>query len=153
MANDSSNSSRSTYRNYPHIASIESFLVGIEPLQPALVILFGSVATGDFTQKSDADILVIFDEPTEWSKVYAHSDGWVQPVVKTLAEVSDLLMTATPFFCEIIEDGIVLRDRDGFYDYLRNLVEEAKTQHGLVRSAEGWRWTPRYEDTAKTRQP
>ena len=43
MANDSSNSSRSTYRDYPHIASIESFLTGIEPLQPALVILFGSV--------------------------------------------------------------------------------------------------------------
>lgn len=141
MASDSSNSSKSTYRDYPHIASIESFLAGIEPLQPVLVILFGSVATGDFTQKSDADMLVVFDEPTEWQKVYAHSDGWVQPVVKTLAEVSDLVMTATPFFCQIIEDGIVLRDRDGFYDYLRDLVEEAKTRHCLVRSAEGWQWT------------
>ncbi len=140
MAGDSSNSLRSTYRDYPHIASIESFLAGIEPLQPALVILFGSVATGDFTQKSDADVLVVFDEPVEWQEVYAHSDGWVQPVVKTLAEVSDLLMAATPFFCQIIEDGVVLRDRDGLYNHLRDLAEEAKSRQGLVRSAEGWHW-------------
>jgi len=117
-----------------------------------LVILFGSVATGDFTQKSDADVLVVFNEPTEWLKVYAHSDGWVQPVVKTLAEVSDLLMTATPFFCQITEDGIVLRDRDGSYDYLRDLVKEAKTRHGLVRSAEGWQWTPEIRRHRETQE-
>ena len=62
-------------------------------------------------------------------------------MVETLVEVSDLLMAATPFSCEIIEDGVMLRDRDSFYDHLRDLVEEAKMRDGLVRSAEGWQWT------------
>ena len=55
MAQKSSNSSRATWRDYPHWSSVERFVEQVRRLDPLLVLLFGSVTTGEFTQYSDAD--------------------------------------------------------------------------------------------------
>jgi len=64
MAQKSSNSSRATWRDYPHWSSVERFVEQVRRLDPLLVLLFGSVTTGEFTQYSDADVLVVFEHPT-----------------------------------------------------------------------------------------
>jgi len=62
---------------------VECFVEQVRRLDPLLVLIFGSVVTGEFTQYSDGDVLVAFGHPVEWETVYACSDGVVQPVVKT----------------------------------------------------------------------
>lgn len=127
--------------NYPHWPSVEHFVANVSQLRPVLVLLFGSVAMGEFTQHSDADVLVVFTEPTSWEAVYACSDGIVQPLVKTWSELEAHIKAGEPFYCEIIEDGQVLFDASDFCDQLRRLAEVARQQRQMQRTARGgWRW-------------
>ena len=113
---------------------------GMEKMGALLVLLFGSVANGDFTQNSDADVLVVFPKPVDWLEVYAYSDGLVQPLVKTLDTVINRVNQGDPFMCEIIEDGIPLSDKKDLYPKLQVAVKKAKKRWGLVRTPEGWKW-------------
>ncbi len=112
---------------------------GVQALQPALVMLFGSVAQGEFTQYSDADILTVFYEPVDWGEVYTYSDGWVQPVVKTVQEIQEQLDQGNPLFCELFEDGIVLYD-GGVQQHFERLVGETRARFELTRMRHGWFW-------------
>ncbi len=140
MAQRSSNSSRVTWHDYPHKSSVERFVEEVRRLDPLLVLLFGSVATGEFTQYSDADVLVVFEHPVNWETVYACSDGVVQPVVKAQDELAAQIAAGEPFFCEIVEEGQVLFDAGSVYARLRRHVAAARERWGLERTVDGWRW-------------
>ena len=140
MAQRSSNSLRATWRDYPHRSSVERFVEKVRQLDPLLVLLFGSVATGEFTQYSDADVLVVCERPADWETVYACSDGVVQPVVKTRDELAAQIAAGEPFFCEIVEEGQVLFDAGGVYVWLCRRVAAARERWGLERTVDGWRW-------------
>lgn len=131
---------KARYPEYAHWVSVERFVAGVRLLDPLLVLLFGSLARGEFTQHSDADILVITREPVDWLEVYEHSDGLVQPVVKSLMEMETRLAAGDPFLCEIIEDGVPLYEVEGTHARLRSCVQEAKARWGLERVPGGWRW-------------
>jgi hypothetical protein len=105
-----------------------------------LVVLFGSVARGEFTRDSDADVLVVFDRPVDWETVYADREGAVHPVIKTLEQVEEQIREGEPFFVEMIEDGIPLYDSDGLYQRLSRAVQQAKAAWGLERTSFGWQW-------------
>ncbi|HUX75322.1 MAG TPA: nucleotidyltransferase domain-containing protein [Anaerolineae bacterium] len=119
---------------------MERFIEKVRRLDPLLVLLFGSVATGEFTQYSDADVLVLFERPVDWETVYACSDGVVQPVVKTRDELAAQIAAGEPFFCEIVEEGQVLFDAGGVYAWLCRSVAAARERWGLERTVDGWRW-------------
>ncbi|MEO0249415.1 MAG: nucleotidyltransferase domain-containing protein [candidate division WOR-3 bacterium] len=131
---------KATYRDYPHWCEVQRFVKGVASLKPLLILLFGSVATGEFTQDSDADVLVIFDRPVEWLMIYAHSQGMVQPLVKTLDEVLAEIRHGEPFFIEIVEDGLALYDAGGIHQRLIGEAAKAKREWGLTRTADGWEW-------------
>ena len=140
MAQRSLNSSKATWREYPHWPSIERFVDRVRRLDPLLVLLFGSVVTGEFTQYSDADVLVVFARSVDWDTVYACSDGLVQPVVKTLDALTAQIAAGEPFFCEIVEQGQVLLDADGVYEQLCRYVADARQRWGLEQTPVGWHW-------------
>jgi len=119
---------------------VERFVEQVRRLKPLLVLLFGSAATGEFTQYSDADVLVVFDRPVDWDAVYACSDGIVQPMVKTWDELTVQIADGEPFLCEIVEEGQVLSDADGVCERLRRQVADARQRWGLERTPDGWRW-------------
>jgi len=119
---------------------VERFVEKVRRLDPLLVLLFGSVATGEFTQYSDADVLVLFERPVDWETAYACSDGIVQPVVKTRDELAAQIAAGEPFFCEIVEEGQVLFDAGSVYARLRRHVAAARERWGLERTVDGWRW-------------
>lgn len=140
MDGKSSVSSSSTWRNAPQRASVERFLERVRRLDPLLVILFGSLATGDYTPSSDADVLVVLRQPVEWETVYACSDGVVQPVVTTWEEFIAQLEDGEPFFHEVIVEGTVLLDAAGLWDGLRRRASAAAQRLGLERTPYGWKW-------------
>jgi len=108
--------------------------------RPLLVVLFGSVARGEFRQGSDADVLVVFEKPVDLDVVYADREGAVHPVVKTLEQMDKFIREGEPFYIEMIEDGIPLYDADGEFKKLSRLVRDAKIAWGLERDSDGWRW-------------
>lgn len=130
-----------TWPDVPQRRSVERFLEGIRRLDPLLVVLFGSLATGNHTQHSDADVLVVFREPVEWEAVYAFSDGVVQPVVVTWEELLLRLAEGEPFFHEILAEGIpLLQADDALWDELTRRAAEAARAQALARTPSGWRW-------------
>lgn len=140
MAQKSSSSSRATWHNYPHWSSVERFVEQVRRLDPLLVLIFGSAVTGEFTQYSDADLLIVFEQPVDWETVYACSDGVVQPTVKTWDELTEQIAAGEPFLCEIVEDGQALFDVAGVHEQLRRYAATARERLGLERTPAGWRW-------------
>ncbi len=132
--------SKATYLDYPHLDELRSFVKGVEALRPELVLLFGSVATGEFTQRSDADVLVVFERETDWLKVYQHSQGMVQPIVRTISQIEDLVCAGEPFYIQAFLEGVFLAGDQNTYQRFRAMVDEAIGAHGLARTAHGWRW-------------
>jgi predicted nucleotidyltransferase len=132
--------SKPTYRDYPHLDELMTFVSGVEALKPQLILLFGSVATGECTQRGDTDVLVIFDRPTDWLDVYRFSQGIVQPIVRTVAEVENLIQAGEPFYIQAFLEGVFLAGDEQTYRRLRALVDEAISAHGIIRTKHGWRW-------------
>jgi hypothetical protein len=124
---------------YPGFGELEAFVRKVAWHRPLLVLLFGSLATGEFTQHSDADVLVIFNRLVDWMTVYECSTGWVQPLVWELGEALREIEEGNTLLIEAIEDGIPLLNRVGTYELLREAPERAKSLLGLVRVEQGWR--------------
>ncbi len=117
-----------------------AFVKGVKALRPSLVLLFGSVATGEYTQRSDADVLAVFDRPVDWLEVYTYSQGMVEPIVRTISEIERLVRDGEPFYIQAFLEGSLLHGDEATYHRLRTMVEEAITSHGLIRTERGWRW-------------
>ena len=137
----SSVSSRRILHNYPRAREVRVFLRKVRRLKPVLIILFGSVARGNFKEDSDADVLILFERPLRWAQVYSLGMGVVQPVVKTMDEFSALLEEGEPFAFEILEDGVLLYDADGYHARFTKQAAAARDRHCLVRVKGSWRWT------------
>jgi predicted nucleotidyltransferase len=87
------------------------------------VLLFGSLAANDYTQYSDADVLVVFERPVDWLEVYAGSDGIVQPVVKSWEVLVEDVRQAEPFYLQMLREGITLFDKGGYRNILVDMAE------------------------------
>jgi hypothetical protein len=128
--------------SYPHLDSVRRFVDCLAPKQPLLVALFGSVATGDFTSSSDADVLAVFVDPPEWPEVYACSDGWVQPLVASLSDFKARLIEGDGFTHEILEDGLLLDGPPELWGELKELAQQTRERLGIKRQEYGWSYRP-----------
>jgi len=130
--------SKTRYQHYPHRESIDEFVDRIAADGPLLLVLFGSVATGDFTESSDADILVVFKHPCPWIAVYAHSDGIVQPLVMTLLELRKRIQGGDSLVHEILQDGVLLQGEELLWKDLLGEASRVGRELGMTRHAHGW---------------
>lgn len=139
--------------SYPHRDSIRRFVDCLEIRNPLLVILFGSVATGDFTSDSDADVLTVFADCPDWAEIYRCSDGWVQPFVLSLVELKGRLTNGDGFIHEIMDDGLLLCGSPGLWEELRRLAGQTRLDLGMARLAAGWSYQPNraLSDSSKKR--
>lgn len=87
--------------------------------QKASIVVFGSVARGDFNEWSDIDVLVVVDEelpskpPERLDAIYECLKSYplVEPVVITLSEFHRMLSKKNPLIIEAVEKGIPLEDK------------------------------------------
>jgi len=117
-------------KRYPHFDELERFLERIKDESPVLLVLFGSLARGDFTQHSDIDVLCVYDEefsdPRErFLKSYKHSDGLVQTKTLSLKEFKTGLLTGNSFLYEVMRTGIILYSKISMND-LEKWIKECK---------------------------
>jgi predicted nucleotidyltransferase len=103
--------------------------VVVERLRPDAVILFGSLARGDFNEGSDVDILVVADfrEPfLDRIKVLLDLNDRtrlpLEPVGYTAQEFMEMLERKNSFILEAVEKGKILyvSERTPIYRVLKN---------------------------------
>lgn len=114
MRESSWHSLQERLRRYPHLGDLEAFLARMAREAPVAIILFGSLARGDFTQRSDIDVLCVFDreftDPKErFMLSYKHSDGIVQPKTVSLTEFKNGLLQGDAFLHGIVDSGVWLQ--------------------------------------------
>ncbi len=86
----------------------------VKSLNPYLVILFGSFATGDINEGSDVDILVVADfEESFLDRIKKLVDLNkfripVEPVGYTLKEFNEMKNRKNAFIIEVVEKGKVM---------------------------------------------
>ncbi|MEM0041574.1 MAG: nucleotidyltransferase domain-containing protein [Candidatus Korarchaeum sp.] len=116
------------------------------------VVLFGSVARGDFREGSDIDILVV---ARSFPKSYSRRISLLVPIAEGARRRApehpiqfyplrvDEASKTRPIYLDLLTDSIILYDRDGFMQgVLRDLSERlAKLGAKKVRLEDGsWMW-------------
>jgi predicted nucleotidyltransferase len=93
----------------------KEFSEGLEKKHIRNIILIGSVARGDFTERSDIDVLVLYSrtkpEDAVRERVEALTDDYdvtIVPVYLSITEVKDRMRRADQFILNVLEEGGVL---------------------------------------------
>jgi predicted nucleotidyltransferase len=130
---------RRTLDDCPHRRELDQFIDRVKRLDPLLIVLFGSVARGSFTNLSDADVLVVFQECPPWTEIFGCGNGRIEPVVKSLHELRAMMNAGSTLALEIMEDGKVMFDPGRMFPALQAKCMEARDRMGLVRIKGGWK--------------
>lgn len=137
----------------PRTESLRTFLEGLWTSQgPDLefVVLYGSMARGDWSAGSDFDVLVglrqvederLVDRLPAMDRL---SDGWVEALPYSLAQIERMFRGFNLVVLGALRDGLVLYDRGSWAEYqarYRNLVEAGH----LAPEPRGFSWTEEAE--------
>jgi len=101
----------------------------VNHLNPYLIVLFGSFATGDVNEGSDIDIMVVADFKESFlDRIKRLMDVNIfkipiEPVGYTLEEFGEMMKRKSPFIMEVMEKGRVMHKRSEISDSL-NLETE-----------------------------
>jgi predicted nucleotidyltransferase len=114
-------------------------------LEPDAVILFGSLARGNYyVNQSDADMCVVLTEPeVELFDGYCRvaeldREGISQPLVFGREQFLKMLEDANPLGLEICDNGLVLAGREEFVQQLRVLFDRVREKYQIQRTESGW---------------
>lgn len=92
----------------------------LKAINPVAIILFGSLATGDVTEDSDIDLLVVWDEQMNLSNVaraiavrdtIGLVDYAVDILTCTTAELQSVIENKNSFTAQIIQEGRLVYGR------------------------------------------
>ncbi|KPV63008.1 MAG: Nucleotidyltransferase domain protein [Candidatus Bathyarchaeota archaeon BA2] len=106
------------------------------------IILFGSMAKGNYTKHSDHDLLIVVshEELGFKDRLYEYSlpsNGWVEPFTYTKEEVKSMLNNFHPLILDCLKDGLVIYDR-GLWGRLRAKFNEMLKKGILTPKGNGW---------------
>jgi len=140
------------FERYTHTEAVGRFVErAARELQPLALILYGSLARGDYHQYSDADVCAILaDLPADrdplrqffagYERVVAcDPSGVVQPVVYSPAVFIEMVRTANGLALEVLADGVFLAGDDELYAEIEALAARTREQLGIERTRHGWR--------------
>lgn len=132
-------------QDLPRVESLRRFLEALLSKRKGRVrsvILFGSMAKGNYTPHSDYDVFIVvegeearfIDRLSDYS---SFSDGWVEPFTYTVEEVESMLRSYHPLLLDTLKDGIVLYDI-GFWKLLREKFRRLLSEGIITPKKNGW---------------
>lgn len=132
-------------RELPRFSSLKSFVDAILKQKGdriLSIILFGSMAKGNYTKYSDYDLLIIVshEELSFKDRLYEYSlpsNGWVEALAYTQEEVKSMLRAFHPLILDSLKDGLVIYDK-GFWSNLKDAFHKLLEKGKLVPKKRGW---------------
>lgn len=109
----------------------------------SFVVLFGSMARGDFGAGSDYDVLIGLtqEDHLRWidrlGDFFALDPGGIEPHPFSPREIEQLLLDYDPRLLDACNSGVVLRD-DGRFGRIRCAFETLRAQGVIERIPLGW---------------
>lgn len=133
-------------REYAHADAVGRFVEqATRCLNPLALILFGSLARGDYHQRSDADFCVVLaaSPPTPFAGYdqVAALDPWgvVQPLVYGGDQFRRMIREANGLALEVMADGVFLAGDEAFRQEMEELSARTAQELGIERTRRGWR--------------
>ena len=146
MRKESWTSLGSTFEDYAYAAAVGHFVErASRELRPLALILFGSLARGDYHRQSDADVcLVLAAAPRSPFEGYDRAvacdpSGVVQPLVYGPDQFRQMVRQANGLALEVMADGLFLAGDDHFRQELEHLAAHTRQRLGIERTPTGWR--------------
>jgi hypothetical protein len=135
-----------SHREYLCADAVGRFVEQVaDALAPLALILFGSLARGDYHQRSDADFCIILAQDpaspfTGYDQVVAlNPSGVVQPLVYGAGQFRRMLREANGMGLEVLADGVFLVGDEAFLEEIEGLGTLTRLQLGIERTPHGWR--------------
>ena len=146
MRKASWNSLAPNFEHYAHTEAVGRFVErAARELRPLALILFGSLAKGDYHQRSDADFCIVLTQaPRSMFEGYdrvviCDPSGVVQPVVYGPDQFRQMIRQANGLALEIMADGLFLAGDEAFLQEIEDLAARSRRQLGIERTPTGWR--------------
>ncbi len=134
------------FKHYAYTEAVGRFVErAAQELRPLALILFGSLAKGDYHQHSDADFCaVLADTPRSpfegYDRVVAcDPSGVVQPVVYGPDQFRQMVRQANGLALEVMADGIFLAGDEAFRQEIEQIAAHTRERLGIERTLTGWR--------------
>lgn len=134
------------FERYTHVEAVGRFVErAAQELRPLALILFGSLARGDYHQYSDADFCLVLAEaprsPFEgYDRVVAcDPSGVVQPLVYGPDQFRQMVRQANGLALEVLADGLFLAGDEAFRQEIEQLAARTRQRLGIERTPTGWR--------------
>jgi Nucleotidyltransferase domain len=111
------------------------------------LILFGSLARGDYMEHSDADFCIVLraDPETPFAgfdrAVALDPSGAVQPLVYGARQFRRMMEQANGLALEVLADGVFLAGDEEFRKEIEALAASTRERLGIERTPGGWRIT------------
>jgi hypothetical protein len=135
-----------SFEDYAYAAAVGRFVERArQTLHPLALILFGSLAKGDYHRHSDADFCVVLPEapgsPFEGydGVVACDPSGVVQPVVYGPEQFRQMVRQANGLALEVMADGLFLAGDEAFRREIEALAAGTRQRLGIERTLTGWR--------------
>ena len=120
------------------------------------VVIYGSIARGDYSKDSDIDVLIIVEElpgsKLRRQKLFLEveeslsgimesleKEGYhidFSPVLKTVREASHI----SPLYLDMVEDAIIVYDKNGFFEKILARLRDRLEKLGARRVRVGRKW-------------
>jgi len=130
-----------------HFKAIEKFLKKLQKNERILVvILFGSLAKGEFLPYSDIDILVIYKNRVGFLENNLElrrldNSGLIEPFGYGYEQIKTMLKEINPFIWGIFEEGLLLYIKNNKkIRQLETLRDNVKNQFKVEKISLGWQW-------------
>jgi hypothetical protein len=130
---------------YAHTEALGRFVArAARELRPLALILYGSLARGDYHSRSDADVCVVLAGDPGFYEGYDRvvaldPSGIVQPVVYGADAFREMVRTANGLALEVLADGAFLAGDEGFRRGIEALADYIRQRLGIERTPTGWR--------------
>ncbi|MGH2542107.1 MAG: nucleotidyltransferase domain-containing protein [Ardenticatenaceae bacterium] len=135
-----------SFSHYAYSEAVGQFVERVaQELAPVAVVLFGSLARGDYHTRSDADFCVVLSEaltsPFEGYDQVVRCDpsGVVQPLVYGAGQFRRMVCEANGLALEVLADGIFLAGDEQFRLEIEQLAAATRQRLGIERTTTGWR--------------
>lgn len=122
----------------------------------ASLVIYGSVARGTAGPESDIDVLLVADplpngrlnrvsefeavEQRMKAELGSLEDGGFRPRISAVFKTREEAGAGSPLFLDMVEDAVILYDRDGFFEGVIGRLRDRLNRLGAKRVFQGERW-------------